>query len=160
MEANADTRPTAVSLAEIISAAKEAHRQGEELDKCIRLLWRKMYEAVPALDYSYEEYKIRDDRRIAGNPDVCNALAEVLVRQGLPDCIQTHRLARPIFWIMSRHEALISMQRDPGEKSCYLWYPARKKYRRMKNAYGRAFEEYLPYLRTNLQMALEARQNL
>ncbi len=160
MGINAHARPTAISLAEVISAAKDAHKRGEWLDKCIKLLWRKLYEAVPALDYSHEENKIRDDRRIAGNPDVCDALANILVSQGLPDCIGTQRLARPVFWIMSMHEALVSLQRDTGEKSDYLWYPVRRKYRRAKNKYAKAFTEYLPYLRTNLQFALEAKQNL
>jgi len=154
MEANADTGPTVVSLAEVISAAKEAYRKGEELDECINLLWKKMYEAVPALDYSTEEQT--RDRVIQGSPDVCNALAESLVKNGLPDCIQAHRLARPVFWLMHQHKALVPLQRNEIRTCSYLWYPARKNYRRMKSKYLKAFSGYLPYLRANLQIVLEA----
>jgi hypothetical protein len=160
METTTATRQNAVSLAEVISNAKEAHKAGKELDKCIQLLWRRMYETVPALDYSIEEQKMRDNRRIKGNPDVCNALAKVLVSQGVPDCLEAHRLAMPIFWIMSGHEALIAMQRDQGKDSCYLWHPVKRKYRRMKGAYAKAFGEHLPYLRANLRIALGCEQKL
>ena len=161
MKADTAIRPKAVSLAEVISGIKQAHKEGRNLDGHIRVFWRRIYETAPALDYSTEE-QTRYARRIMGNPDFCNALAEVLISNGLPKCIETHCLSRPIFWLMRKHNALVAAQRDEGEGkgSIHLWYPRRQKFRRMKGAYAKAFDEYLPYMRANLRIALDRRQNL
>ncbi|MEM2915796.1 MAG: hypothetical protein QXT19_00330 [Candidatus Woesearchaeota archaeon] len=164
MRENAIGIPKAISLTEIISGAKEAHKNNKTLMSFAEMLWRGIYEQIPYLDYNTEENLAKENDMLAGytsvkgNPDICLALKDCLVKAGMPDCTATLRLVFPAFWFASKHSVLEPCQRKKNKE--YLWAFDRKKHENAKNSYITEFEKHKTYVLSNLQIALDTKQNL
>ncbi|MEM4239728.1 MAG: hypothetical protein QXM31_01305 [Candidatus Woesearchaeota archaeon] len=164
METNAIKSPKAVSLAEVVSDVKAAYKDDKDLAPFAEMLWQCIYEQIPCLDYSTEEKPDEENcspegyAAAKGNPDICAALKDCLVRAGMPDCTATLRVVLPAFWFVSRQGVLetCQMRKNKG----YLWALDREKHNNARSAYGAEFEAQKPYILSNLVIALGSKQNL
>lgn len=155
METTTAARPEAASIETVVSEALSRRAKGEPVEAQAQQIWGLLYEQVPNLDYSTTAGTIGNGS-VKGNPDVIKALSECLVSAGLPDTPETHRLAMPVFWVLSAKNALEPQQ---TAKNAYLWSLDIGNHRAAKEAYDLAFEEHKPYIVCNLESALGQKLN-
>jgi hypothetical protein len=152
MEITTAARPEAASIEDVVKEAFDRHAKGEPVEDQAKQIWGLLYEQVPKLDYSTTANAIGNGT-VQGNPDIIKALSELLVRAGLPDTPETQKLAFPVFWALTKADALESLQK---EKSGSLWALNAEKYEAAKAEYYAAFEEKTnkAYALYNLKSAL------
>ncbi|MEM4247230.1 MAG: hypothetical protein QXR48_02830 [Candidatus Woesearchaeota archaeon] len=164
MKENSIENQNAFSLAEVVSGAKKAHKDNKDLMPFANMLWRGVYEQMPYLNYNTEENLDEGNNTpkgyasVKGNPDICAALKDCLIKAGMPDCIATLRLVLPAFWFTSKYAALEPCQMKKNKE--YLWVLNKEKHKNARNAYAAEFEEQKEYILSNLIIALDTKQNL
>ncbi len=150
METTTAARPEAASIADVVKEAFDRHAKGEQVEAQAQKIWGWLYEQVLNLDYSTTA-GTTGNGSVKGNPDIVKAISERLVSAGLPDTPETHRIALPVFWVLSAKNAFEPQQTAANS---YLWSLDIGNHRAAKEAYDLAFEEHKPYILCNLEYAL------
>lgn len=148
------TRPKAVSIELVVKEAFDRHAKGMSVEKQAEQIWQFLYDEVPNLDYNTIASKMREGSA-KGNPDIIEALSRRLINAGFPDqgaFVGARKLAFPVFWVLSKTNALESQQTTNNK---YLWSLDTGRYNAAQKKYDAAFEEYKSYFLHNLKTALE-----
>jgi hypothetical protein len=161
METNTAARTRDDSLAEVVQRIQRCVIKGKPLAPFVDLIWIKLYDAVPKLDYTATAVSEDGSREIKGNPDIGKALYSLFKSAGMKESDALLRFVNPAFWALRSLRVVIPVHmREAIGNNFYLWNFDRERHQNFRIDYLSAVHEYRKSLLTNLEAALGVKQNL